>query len=222
MWKSAAEKLKSTPRNRQQRRRRRTTPTACRGPQRSGGRDDYRYAGLGEPGGRKCLAVSQTDRHEPDRKAFVRPDRTPVGAISAIRSIRHLRAKQQSRTQGANDGWCQGGLSKAVGHEDRLVGEAHHQQKVGKKNCCEEREGHSGSNGRGSETAPSPAQPGEAAVKSPTAQAATDPVAAAPTVATTPTTFAAPSVGQLTHAFVYLTHLPVALIHPTDENPEAK
>jgi hypothetical protein len=64
----------------------------------------------------------------------------------------------------------------------------------------------------------SPAQP-EKAVKSPTAQAATDPVAAAPTAATT---LAAQSVGQLTHAFVYLTHLPVALIHPTDENPEAK
>ena len=68
----------------------------------------------------------------------------------------------------------------------------------------------------------SPVQP-EKAVKSPTAQAATDPVAAAPTAPTTPTTFAAQSVGQLTHAFDYLTHLPVALIqHSTDTNTEAK
>jgi hypothetical protein len=69
---------------------------------------------------------------------------------------------------------------------------------------------------------PSPAQP-EKAVKSPTAQAATDPVAATPTAPTTPTTFAAQSVGQLTHAFVYLTQLPVTLIqHPTDTNTQAK
>ncbi len=68
----------------------------------------------------------------------------------------------------------------------------------------------------------SPMQP-EKAVKSPAAQAATDPVAAAPTAPTTPTTFAAQTVGQLTHAFAYLTHLPVALIqHATDPNAEAK
>jgi len=68
----------------------------------------------------------------------------------------------------------------------------------------------------------SPVQP-EKAVKSPAAQAATDLVAAAPTAPTTPTTFAAQTVGQLTHAFVYLTHLPVALIqHATDPNAEAK
>ena len=65
----------------------------------------------------------------------------------------------------------------------------------------------------------SPEQP-EKTVKSPAAQAATDPVAAAPTA---PTTFAAQSVGQLTHAFAYLTHLPVALIqHATDPNTEPK
>ena len=69
---------------------------------------------------------------------------------------------------------------------------------------------------------PSLAQP-EKAVKSSTAQAATDPVAATPIAPTTPTTFAAQSVGELTHAFVYLTHLPVALIqHPTDTNTQAK
>ena len=67
----------------------------------------------------------------------------------------------------------------------------------------------------------SPVQP-EIAVKSPAAQTATDPVAATPTASTTPTTFAAQSVGQLTHAFVYLTHLPVALIQrATDPNAEA-
>ncbi len=68
----------------------------------------------------------------------------------------------------------------------------------------------------------SPAQP-EKSVKLPTAQAATDPVAAAPTAPTTPITFAAQSVGQLSHAFAYLTYLPVALIqHATDPNTEAK
>jgi hypothetical protein len=65
----------------------------------------------------------------------------------------------------------------------------------------------------------SPVQP-EKTVKLPTAQAATDPVAAAPT---TPTTFAAQSVGQLTHALVYLTRFPVALIqHATDPNTEGQ
>jgi hypothetical protein len=65
----------------------------------------------------------------------------------------------------------------------------------------------------------SPVQP-EKTVKLPTAQAATDLVAAAPT---TPTTFAAQSVGQLTHALVYLTHFPVALIqHATDPNTEGQ
>ncbi|MGO9417815.1 MAG: hypothetical protein ACLP25_00565, partial [Roseiarcus sp.] len=70
----------------------------------------------------------------------------------------------------------------------------------------------------------SPEQP-EKTVKLPAAQeAATDPVAAAPTAPpTTPITFAAQSVGQLTHAFAYLTHLPVTLIqHATDPNTEAK
>jgi hypothetical protein len=69
----------------------------------------------------------------------------------------------------------------------------------------------------------SPEQP-EKTVKLPTAQeAATDPVAAGPTTPTTPITFAAQSVGQLTHAFAYLTHLPVALIqHATDPNTEPK
>ena len=57
-------------------------------------------------------------------------------------------------------------------------------------------------------------------VTSPAALAATDPVAAAPTA---PITFAAQTVGQLAHAFVYVTHLPVALIqHATDPNIEAK
>jgi hypothetical protein len=55
---------------------------------------------------------------------------------------------------GGNDRWCQGGLSKAADPKDRLVGEAHCQQKVSKKNCCEEWEAHSWSNGRGFETAP--------------------------------------------------------------------
>lgn len=68
----------------------------------------------------------------------------------------------------------------------------------------------------------SPVQP-EKTVTSPTPQAATDPVAAAPAAPTTPITFATQSVGQLTHAFVYLTQLPVALIqHARDPNTEAK
>jgi hypothetical protein len=68
----------------------------------------------------------------------------------------------------------------------------------------------------------SPEQP-EKTVKSPAAQAATDPVAAVPTAPTTPITFAAQSVGQLRHAFVYLTQLPEALIqHATDPNTESK
>jgi hypothetical protein len=63
----------------------------------------------------------------------------------------------------------------------------------------------------------------EKTVISPTAQAATDPIAATPTAPTTPTAFASQSVGQLTHAFVYLTHLPVALIQrATDPNTKAE
>jgi hypothetical protein len=68
-----------------------------------------------------------------------------------------------------------------------------------------------------------PVQP-EKAMKSPTARAATDPAATDPVAAapTTPTAFAAQSVSRLTHAFVYLSHLPAALIqHPTDTNTQA-
>ena len=62
--------------------------------------------------------------------------------------------------------------------------------------------------------------PPEKPAESSAAQAATEPVAAAPTP---PPTFAAQSVGQLTHALGYLTHLPAELLqHVRDPNTEPK
>jgi len=64
--------------------------------------------------------------------------------------------------------------------------------------------------------------PPERAEESPASQATADPapVAAAPTA---PTSFAAQSVGQLTHAFAYLTQLPAALVERVaGSNSEAK
>jgi hypothetical protein len=68
--------------------------------------------------------------------------------------------------------------------------------------------------------------PPERTEEPPAAQATVDPAAsAAPSssASTAPASFAAQSVGQLTHAFGYLTHLPAALVERVaGSNPEAK
>ena len=102
-----------------------------------------------------ALTASQTARPEPVRSVLVRPDGTPIATISS-NSVDSTSPSEtpKSQTEAATTAGVRVDSSKAVGYEDRLVGEAHCQQKVSKKNCCEEWEGHSGSNGRGSETAP--------------------------------------------------------------------
>ena len=66
------------------------------------------------------------------------------------------------------------------------------------------------------------AQP-KKAVEAATAEATPAPADAGPIAPAPPASFAAQSVGQITHAFDYLTHLPAALIHNSAApSPEAK
>jgi hypothetical protein len=66
---------------------------------------------------------------------------------------------------------------------------------------------------------PRPAPP-DGTDEAPAAQAAADPAAAAPSA---PTSFAAQSIGQVTHAFGYVTHLPAALVERVmGQNSETK
>ena len=169
-----------------------------------------------------ALTASQTARPEPVRSVLVRPDGTPIATISS-NSVDSTSPSEtpKSQTEAATTAGVRVDSAKLPATKIDLSARPIASKKSVRKIVAKSGKATAGAMAEASKQPLSPAQP-EKAVKSPTAQAATDPVAAAPTAATTPTTFAAQSVGQLTHAFVYLTHLPVALIHPTDENPEAK
>jgi hypothetical protein len=169
-----------------------------------------------------ALTVSQTARHEPDRKVFVRPDGTPIAMISA-NSVDSTSPSETPKphTEAPTTAGVRVDSAKPSATKIDLLARPTARKKSVRKIVTKSGKATAGAMAEAPKQPLSPAQP-ETAVKSPTAQAATDPVAAAPTASTTPTTFAAQSVGQLTHAFVYLTHLPVALIqHPTDTNTQA-
>ena len=85
----------------------------------------------------------------PERLGQARPDAKRENIDQFDISERNAKAAYG----GGYDGWHQGRLIKIVGHQDQLVGDAQCQQKVSKKNRCNEQDGHSGGNGRRSETA---------------------------------------------------------------------
>ena len=169
-----------------------------------------------------ALTVSQTARHEPDRKVFVRPDGTPIATISS-NSVDSTSPSETPKphTEAPTTAGVRVDSAKPSATKIDLSARPIASKKSVRKIVAKSGKATAGATAEAPKQPPSLPQP-EKAVKSPTAQAATDPVAATPIAPTTPTTFAAQSVGQLTHAFVYLTHLPVALIqHPTDTNAQA-
>ncbi len=169
-----------------------------------------------------ALTVSQTARLQPDRKAFVRPDGTPVGTISANSADSTSPSQTpKPRTEAATTAGVRVDSARQSATKIDLSARLTASKKSVRKIVAKSGKATAGA------TAEAPKQPlqpvrSEKAAKSPNAQAVTDPVAAAPTAPTAPTTFAAQSINRLTHAFVYLTNLPVALIqHPTDPNIQA-
>jgi hypothetical protein len=169
-----------------------------------------------------ALTVSQIAHLEPDRKVFVRPDGTPIATISANSAdLPSPGETPKPHTEAAATAGVRVESAKPSATKIDLSARPIASKKSARKIVAKSVKATTGAITEAPKQPLPPVQP-EKAVKSPTAQAATDPVAAAPTAPTTPTTFAAQSVGQLTHAFVYLTHLPVALIqHPTDTNTQA-
>jgi hypothetical protein len=169
-----------------------------------------------------ALTVSQTARHEPDRKVFVRPDGTPIATISS-NSVDSTSPSEgpKPQTEAATIAGVRVDSARQSATKIDLSPRPTASKKSVRKIVAKSGKATAGA------TAEAPKQPlqplrSEKAAKSPNAQAVTDPVAAAPTAPTTPTTFAAQSINRLTHAFVYLTNLPVALIqHPADPNIQA-
>ncbi len=169
-----------------------------------------------------ALTASQTAGLEPVRSVLVRPDGTPIARIST-NSADPTSPSETPRphTEAATTAGIKVESARPPATKIDLSATPNASKKSVRKTVAKSGKATAGAMAEAPKQPLSPVQP-EKTVKSPTAQAATDPVAAAPTAPTTPTTFAAQSVGQLTHAFVYLTHLPVALIqHATDPNTEA-
>ena len=100
-----------------------------------------------------ALTASQTAGVEPVRSVVVTPDGSPIARMftNSVDSTSPGETPTP-HTEAASTASIKVELCKATGHEDRIVSDAQCQQKVRKKICCKGREGHSGSNGRGSET----------------------------------------------------------------------
>src|SRR5271166_3549662 len=171
-----------------------------------------------------ALTAFQAAGLEPVPSGPVRPDGTPIARIStnSADSTSPAEAPKPHAEAVATSG-IKLGSAKALAKKIDLSATPNASKKSERKIVAKSGKATAGAMAEAPKQPLSPEQP-ETTVKLPTAQeAATDPVAAAPTAPTTPITFAAQSVGQLTHAFAYLTHLPVALIqHTTDPNTEAK
>ena len=167
-----------------------------------------------------ALTVSQTARLEPVRSVLVRPDGTPIATISA--NSTSPSETPNPHTEAATTAGVRVDSANPSATKIDLPATPTASKKSGRKIVAKSVKATTGAMAEAPKQPLPPVQP-EKAVKLPTAQAVTDQVAAAPTAPTTPTTFAAQSVSRLTQAFVYLSHLPVALIqHPTDTNTEAK
>ncbi len=168
------------------------------------------------------LTASQTARLESVREVMVRPDGTPIATTSSNSAGSTSSSEApQPHTEAATTAGA--GVDSAKPPTTKIESSARPgagQMSV-RKTIAKSAKATTGAMANAPKQ-PIQSMPPEKAMKSPTAQAVADPVAAAPTTPTTPTTFAAQSVSQLTHAFVYLTHLPVSLVqHPTDTNIQA-
>ncbi len=170
-----------------------------------------------------ALKALQAAGLEPVPSGLGRPDGTPIAKISTT-SADSTSPSETPRlhTEAATTAGIKAESAKPPAKKIELSATPNTGKKSVRNIVAKSGKATAGAMAEAPKQPPSPVQP-EKAVKSPAAQAPTDPVAAAPTAPTTPVTFAAQSVGQLTHAFVYVTHLPVALIqHASDPNAETK
>ena len=167
-----------------------------------------------------ALTGSQTAGLEPVRSVLVRPDGTPIARIST--NSANSTSPSELHTGAATTAGIKVNSAKQSATKINLSATPNASKKSVRKTVAKSGKVTAGAMAEAPKQPLSPVQQ-EKTVKPPAAQAVTDPVVAAPVAPTTLTTFAAQSVGQLTHAFAYLTHLPVALIqHATDPNTEAQ
>ena len=170
-----------------------------------------------------ALTALQAAGLEPVPSGLARPDGTPIAKISTNSANSTSQSETpKPHTEAATTAGIEVEFAKPPAKKIDLSATPNASKKSERKIAAKSGKAKAGAMAEAPKQQLSPVQP-EKTVKSPTAQAAADPVAAAPTTPTTPITFAAQSVGQLTHAFVYVTHLPVALIqHASDPNAETK
>jgi hypothetical protein len=173
-----------------------------------------------------ALTASQTAGLEPVRSVVVRPDGTPIARISTNSADSTSPGETPTpHTEAATTAGIRADSARPPATKVDLPATPNASKKSVRKSVAKSGKATAGAMAEAAKQPLSPMQQ-EKAVKSPTAPAVTDPIApiaAAPAAPTTPSTFAAQSVRQLTHAFVYLTHLPVALVqHATDPNSEAR
>jgi hypothetical protein len=170
------------------------------------------------------LTASQTARLEPDRKVFVKPDGTPIATISANSADSTSPSETPKPfAETATTGGVRVDSSRPSAAKIDLSARPTASKRSVRRIVAKSVKATTGTMAEAPKQPLQPVQP-EKAMKSPTAQVATDPAATDPVAAapTTPTAFAAQSVSRLTHAFVYLSHLPAALIqHPADTNTQA-
>ncbi len=170
-----------------------------------------------------ALTASQTAGVEPVRSVVVTPDGTPIARMftNSVDSTSPGETPTP-HTEAASTASIKVDFARPPATKIELSATPNASKKSVRKSVAKGERATAGAMAEAPKQTLSPVQPAKT-MTSPTAQAASGPVAAAPTESTTPTTFAAQSVGQLTHALVYLTHLPVALIQrATDPNTKAQ
>jgi hypothetical protein len=159
--------------------------------------------------------ASQTAGLEPVRSVVVRPDGTPIARISTNSADPTSPGETpMPHTEAATTAGIKVESARPPATKIDLSATPNASKKSVRNTVAKSEKAKAGAMAQAPKQPLSPVQPEE------TVKAATDPIAAAPTA---PTSFAAQTVGQLTHAFVYVTHLPVALIQrATNPNTEAQ
>jgi hypothetical protein len=168
-----------------------------------------------------ALTASQTPPPVPVQSGLVRPDGTPIEAKSSDSAASPREATKPNEKAATAAGVRAESARQPAAKIDSATRPPRDKMSA-RKNIAKTEKARAEPTAEKPYSPPRPAQP-EKAVVSPAAQTVADSAVAAPTAPTPPTSFAAQSVGQLTNAFVYLTHLPGALIeHATGPSTEVK
>lgn len=170
------------------------------------------------------LTASQTPPPVPVQSGLVRPDGTPIEAKSSDSAVSTSpsEATKPNEKAATAAGVRAEPARQPAAKIDSATRPPRDKKMSARKNIAKTEKARTEPTARTPYPPPRPA-PSEKAMVSPTAQTVADSAVAAPTAPTPPTSFAAQSVGQLTNAFVYLTHLPGALIeHTTGPSTEAQ